>query len=163
MPTFRDVPCVICEKPFTWQNDLNPHGLPPLCCHVCRSREPTNFTCRFCGKHQTNRYIADEQMIVLRICFNCHYWINLLTKPEPTRIITPQFKHYIAGWWGIKQGQRFLGFGGAVWRVEFPDGKYAYTNNLWSQGDIPPLWQPKFTPNVVSLESPSIIPQECLE
>lgn len=157
MPTFKDVPCVICDKSFSWQNDVNPHSLAPLCCQWCRTKEKANFTCRFCGKHQTNRYIADEQMIVLRICFSCHHWIGLLTKPHENTIITPDHKHYQAAWRGIKKDEtRFLGFGGQVFRIENFNGSYWYTNNLWSQGDIPELWWPRFPANVASLESPSI-------
>lgn len=153
MPTFRDVPCVYCNSTFTWQNDFNPHGDPPLCCHVCASRKPVNYTCRFCGKQETNRYINDEKKILLQTCFACAFWIRHLTMPLEGRIITPDYEHLCAGWWGIrKDDTRFLGFGGRTWEVEMLDGTKRLTNNLWSQGDIDPVWRPRFTPNVKYLK-----------
>lgn len=164
MATYRDVPCVFCGNTFTWQNDFNPHTDAPLCCHFCASKKKVDYTCTLCGAQETRRYGNDEQKILLQICFSCAFWIRLLTKPHENRIITPDHKHFQAAWWGIQRGARsnLLGFGGRVFRIEFLDGKYRYTNNLWSQGDIPEFWQSRFPANVVSLESPlpSTIPQD---
>lgn len=154
MPTFRDVPCVYCNRTFTWQNDANPYA-ERICCHVCESKEPAGIICRFCGKHEDARYGNDQVGIVMKTCFNCRFWIDKLTKPREGRIVTPEYEHYVAGWWGIQQTQRpcWLGFGGRYWQVVMLDDSIRTTNNLWSQGSIPELWRPRFAPNVKSLKS----------
>jgi hypothetical protein len=39
------------------------------------------------------------------------------------------------------------GFGGHKWHVKFHDGKSVYTDNLWSQGVIPPKHRERLAPN----------------
>src|ERR1043165_2063768 len=153
MTTYRDLPCVFCDKTFSWQNDVNPFAQAPLCCSSCSSKEKVNYTCRFCGKQETNRYIADEEKILHKVCFGCMFWIQLLTKPHPNRIVTLHYEHYQAASWEIDTCGRseWKGFGGASWKVTFLDDTVKFTNNLWSQGTIPELWRPRFTPNVKEL------------
>lgn len=157
MPTFQNVPCVICGEKFSWQNDSNPNTRR-ICCQACEQRAADArmvAKCRWCGENETYRARPDKVEFVRKhydTCHKCSFWLNLLVTPDQNRIITPDYEHKIAAGWGITTpADRWSGYGGACWVVIFNDGTKKYTNDLWAQGTIPEIWRPHFPPNVKTL------------
>ena len=115
--------------------------------------EHAPYTCVLCGEEETLRYSNDAAMRAARHCFTCNFWMERAAHPHPNAVITPDFEHFQAEQWGIRQARykSTLGFGGRRWKVVWLDGREDTTNNLWYQGSIPERFRDRFAVNVKSL------------
>lgn len=76
---------------------------------------------------------------------NDGYWSQVEDEPHSVR---HDGHHYIIG--AHSQGVR--GFGGARWHIAYSDGRPdVYTDDLWSQGPIPPAHRDRLPDNVTDL------------
>ena len=74
------------------------------------------------------------------------YWSQI--RPDDSGVVrTSDGKHYIIGKRRPGDRDSWKGFGGHKWHVRFNDGRSVYTDNLWSQGAIPPKHRERLAPN----------------
>lgn len=66
--------------------------------------------------------------------------------PQHHLIVRAGHHHYYIGE-ERNEPSSWKGFGGREWRVEFLDGRIVETDNLWSQGVIPPKWRDALSDN----------------
>lgn len=104
---------------------------PPFYCGDCGERELLHWDDSF-----------RNQLLAHRMCFSC----NHLRKWSEAHSANPD-SMFVAG------GERFtiapdgerslgtLGYGGARFVIERPDGQRIVTHNLWRQGEVPPGWR----------------------
>lgn len=163
-PMPHNVPCVFCDGQFSWTIDPRKYEDSRLACDACSAKAAPNAPpvekCRWCGGRDQCLFSGDQAPIArgLDTCFKCAHWIQILTQRDDMMIVTPEYGHYTAVYWGIRKSERdrWKGFGGSPWQATFLDGSVKTTNDLWFQGDIPAVWQSRFTPNVVGLRSLTI-------
>lgn len=74
------------------------------------------------------------------------YWTQIRAD-DAGAVRTDDGKHYIIGIKQSRPGNSWKGFGGHKWHVKFNDGRSVYTDNLWSQGAIPPKHRERLAPN----------------
>lgn len=74
------------------------------------------------------------------------YWTQL-APGDAGAVRTTDGRHYIIGQTRAGDRNEWKGFGGHKWHVKFHDGRSVYTDNLWSQGVIPPKHRERLAPN----------------
>lgn len=73
-------------------------------------------------------------------CRECQFWYDLWVDRDDTNVARVGNRHFVIGH-ETKGNKRFNGFGGQLFKIQFDDGRVVETNNLWSQGEIPEVWQ----------------------
>ena len=81
------------------------------------------------------------------------FWDEKETMKDNPRIVRAEGEQYYIGAKGKKQGT-YKGYGGAKWRIEFKDGRVVETDNLWSNGTIPPAYRERMPDNAVLVNLP---------
>lgn len=155
----HNVPCVFCDGQFSWTIDPKKYKDSRLACDACSAKAvadaPPVEKCRWCGGSDKCLFSGDQAPIArgLDTCFSCAYWIQILTQRDDRMIVTPTYRHFTATYWGIRTSKRdgLKGFSGAPWRATFLDGSVKVSNDIWHQGEVPPVWRDRFAPNVVEL------------
>lgn len=110
------------------------------------------FACSICKGCADPSYMepTGSRIVRERICFGCDFWLEMIRKDATEykdRAVRVDGKHYVMGEKRGRDGERWAGFGGAVWNIEFFDGRKERCNNLWSQGDIPERWREQLPDN----------------
>lgn len=105
-----------------------------------------NAKCTICEREDadfTHYGMCEERQVMEErgVCFNCAFWIiNQKKHAEyPNYFIADGNSYYI----GDEHAKSEHGFGGARFRVTFPDGRVVETTNLWHQGTIPEWQRPE--------------------
>lgn len=109
------------------------------------------MTCQKCGKedtdftHYSEHCIEREIMERENVCFACAFWVNAQQehKNDPRYFVADGNSYWI----GDEHSGSDRGFGGAKFRVTYPDGRVVETTNLWHQGDIPEWLRPEMPDN----------------
>lgn len=115
-------------------------------CLACETR--TVLACTYCGAPDVARTAEREWMLANSVCFICKCWLANEQKygGKPEQVITSDYRHcVIVPSTGGPAAHK--GFGGRKWEITFTDGRVVETDNLWSQGEIPPWMRDRFTPN----------------
>lgn len=91
--------------------------------------------CKECGGLISTNTRIKEQLVSKTICSSCNHWDELSkTMGDPKRVVVKGTCYYAYD--RADKNTAFLGFGGAEWKIQFHDGRYLETNNMWCQGDI---------------------------
>lgn len=83
------------------------------------------------------------------VCFTCQFWREKLVMRDDPGTARVQGQHYrFDAIQPMASGtDRWRGFGGRDFEIHFKDGRVVKTNNLWSQGPIPPRWHDRLPDN----------------
>lgn len=105
-----------------------------------------NFTYYAENGERVNRTVT--VLVTEEVDSNDAYWDGVdADSPNAVRI---DGAHYMIG--DRRAGHpAWKGFGGHRWHIIYPDGRHALTDNLWSQGPIPPKHRERLFDNVDSL------------
>jgi hypothetical protein len=115
-----------------------------FCCDECIPEEELKYgpshRCKLCNKRELCSY--DErtraQLRERTVCFSCNHFLNLIPiKDEPTTVRVGGWHYMIEPEPGPNENRSFLGHGGSPFRIQFNDGRYVVSRNLWCQGNIP--------------------------
>jgi hypothetical protein len=111
-----------------------------------------SYTCRICGKPGDGEHFDNgEYLIADKLCFSCGFWQRYIDQQDDPNIARVNGTHYyIAAETSNPYGSR--GFGGALFVIQFHDGRVVRTTNLWCQGDIPKEFQKLLPDNAKFLE-----------
>ncbi len=84
------------------------------------------------------------------------YWTERISIKDDPKTVRVDNQHYRIGdpVYGT-QNRSSLGYGGHVWYIKFHDGREVKTNNLWSQGTIPPQVRDQLPDNAVFVKDKS--------
>lgn len=98
------------------------------------------ITCSHCGQEARGPETwmdcrVKEIMIEKSCCFNCGFWFEKIEIHDDKTFIIDGTRWHDGG--GIYKGKGFMGMGGREFFIKKKDGKLAYTNNLWCQGNVP--------------------------
>ena len=97
--------------------------------HICsKCKRPAQ-----CSYNDT----TNERMTTKQLCFGCNLWEELAeTEFQIDNVFVAGRTMYTIGTYGISKGE-FLGHGGRVFKVTYPDGTEYISNNVWCGGDLP--------------------------
>jgi len=95
------------------------------------------WLCKTCGHlDMTNHYTTSKELEAREQCFHCSHWDDRVKEHAHQPFIVMNGFIYRDG--GRQTGPtRWLGFGGAEWRIKMNSGEIIETNNLWCGGQIP--------------------------
>jgi hypothetical protein len=105
--------------------------------------------CSVCGKNEELHwdFATNAECYGYRMCFICNFWRNHFAY-DIDRSLRIEGNHYIdCGSVDDLSEYRFIGHGGAKFKIKKSDGTIIETNNLWHQGEIPKEWKDKLTDN----------------
>ena len=91
--------------------------------------------CEVCGKEFEKRHYGEPyNNICSSECFEKKIWIDRIKdKDDPHSVIID----HVAYWIGNENDKSyFRGFGGRKFKIQFNDGRYVESTNLWHNGDI---------------------------
>lgn len=91
--------------------------------------------CEICGK-EIERSLYNGNVLCSSECFHKMYWKQIIAEKDKHIIINGQC-YYDEGEVENPSPYQFLGHSGRGFHIRFKNGEMLYTNNLWSQGDIP--------------------------
>ncbi len=75
-------------------------------------------------------------------CHSCTFWGEKLPIKDEPYVVRVDGRHYMIGDEPLPgDNRKFLGYGGAEFRIKFFDGRTAVTHNLWHQGTIPEFFR----------------------
>lgn len=94
--------------------------------------------CSECGAH-LNR--------LARCPARCDLWQEIATLAESPASVRIAGCHYVIGTQDESAPAHCRGFGGAVYRIRFHDGREVTTCDLWKQGVIPPRFRDRLPDN----------------
>jgi hypothetical protein len=123
--------------------------------------------CEFPGCAELEDFVTDNIMPgrcyteLHAYCFSCNFWADMRRRDnERDSFVVIEGRSSNTGkvqrWhysydanepWVDTSHRRMLGHGGAVFNVEFFDGRKIRTNNMWCQGIIPLQFWNDFEPN----------------
>jgi hypothetical protein len=114
-------------------------------CDECAPDDPVygpSHRCKLCGKkeHCTWEPKTQKRLRANQTCFICDFWqkiiLQVAVKPdESVRVkghhyfILPDLPDNVDKW--------HAGHGGSLFRIQFNDGRYVESRNVWHQGDVP--------------------------
>lgn len=108
--------------------------------------------CIECGELFSINYCEPYRTILKRdnICFGCNFWRDICNKHcgDPNQVIVKGV-HYLICKESTEGNKRWDGFGGALFKIKFHDGRAAKSTNLWCQGRIPSRFLEKLPDNAV--------------
>lgn len=95
------------------------------------------YICTKCKRPETANYSGDERMIEKQLCFRCNLWEKRLEEDfnKDNVFVYNRTMHSIATY-GISK-DKFLGNGGSIFKITYPDGKEVVSNNIWCGGVLP--------------------------
>lgn len=119
-----------------------------------------DHVCLECGAHEDGSWSwAERDLIPRQLCFSCcHYicWAERAAQPENRhRMFVFVGRCYTIG----EPGQRFPGFGGRRFLVNFSDGTIVETSNLWTQGIVPAHLRARMPDSAVLVNDDSRAPR----
>lgn len=102
--------------------------------------------CQECGDVLYTRYSGSipEEILSRQLCFSCLFWTKLLEESEDPDVLVVEGRRYRIGPQPpIREGRvvnaHAYGFGGSRFELRFFDDREDRgTNNLWTQGKVPP-------------------------
>lgn len=106
--------------------------------------------CKVCGEFfQEPHYECKDD----NICFSCYHWTGQrsIDEIDPDSTVIVGGHHYRIR----PETERYKGFAGAKWIIQFLTGYTVTTTNLWHQGEIPEFWRPTFPDNARFLQADS--------
>lgn len=113
-----------------------------------------NHICHVCGALENGHYNtwAEEDFRKNQCCQKCNFWFSKIANYG-----VGFDKHFVDGDWNMylcrdskearDGGPVMRGFGGRMVRVNFSDGTYVISTNMWTQGTVPEDWRTKFPIN----------------
>lgn len=103
--------------------------------------------CYVCGGVIKLSYYHKEVLKAKQVCFLCDLWTNIEVD-HYTAIIDNIF-YTIKSYVSVKNPKDnfFLGFSGKTFYVKWFDGRVVKSNNVWHGGDVPTIFQHKFSNN----------------
>ena len=153
--TFQSMVCTKCatdtESGPIHHRDIEgvAHRLFGLC-YFDATGEGVIVDCVECGKkkHVDFESKTQERLISNSTCFNCDYWRDYGNKKDDPSSVRVNGNHYWIAAVGFGRGRDdWKGFGGQRFVIEFFDGRRVETDDLWSQGDIPPHFRERLPDN----------------
>jgi len=120
------------------------------------------FDCKFCGKHEENRWIKSHHDALLKaqLCSSCHFWhekIEWRKQNDPKPVVVDGVHYRIGNESASRLGSR--GFSGSKFIIKFFDGRVVESTNLWCQGNIPEKFRDvltdnaRFIPDIAEIET----------
>jgi hypothetical protein len=110
--------------------------------------------CEKCGVAEEHAHRPSDKQPVPTLCFNCRFWSQRLNQLGGAGVLVVKSNFYSFNpaepyvHERKRRGQpSTLGFAGQQWEIQFFSGRRIMTNNLWSSGEVPPFWRPKFPDN----------------
>ena len=80
---------------------------------------------------------TNERMTTKQLCFGCNLWEERAeTEFQKDNVFVAGRTMYTIGSYGISKGE-FLGHGGRVFKITYPDGTEHISNKVWCGGDLP--------------------------
>ncbi|WP_186187951.1 hypothetical protein [Burkholderia gladioli] len=122
------------QNKLFWKNQVL-KGNPLIQCRQCGAIE----SLQYCEPHKS-------QMVESGKCFHCNHWDQEAKKADPRRLIIDGHIYSDGGNQPNASRKDWLGFGGAVWKIE-RDGRVWQTNNLWSGSTVPQEYRDSFPDN----------------
>jgi len=98
--------------------------------------------CTKCGNSGTE---LENHIANFGGCFTCAFWNEQLTHSNDKSVRVNGVHYRI----GMETSDRnsFKGFGGSLFKIQFDDGRYVETCNLWCQGKIPDAFRDELPNN----------------
>jgi hypothetical protein len=97
-----------------------------------------SYICSFCGAEEEDHYnnATSSVMWETQVCFTCYFWKPYVARVHHPCSVRIKGEHY----WIHRDepGAAFQGHGGRRRMIEFFDGTFVETRNLWGQGPIDP-------------------------
>ena len=95
------------------------------------------YLCTKCKRPETANYSNNEAMVERQLCFGCNLWEKRLEEDfTKGNVFVYNRTMYSVGTYGFSKG-KYLGHGGAVFKITYPNGREAASNNVWCGGDLP--------------------------
>jgi DNA-directed RNA polymerase subunit RPC12/RpoP len=114
-----------------------------------------SMRCSLCGNREIFGSGSDKDVARFRanqMCFSCDHFYQLIPiKDEPTTVRVEGRHYMIAPDLPERTDSWHAGHGGALFRIQFNDGRYAESRNLWCQGDIPEHFRTQLPDNATFL------------
>jgi hypothetical protein len=128
--------------------------------------------CRECGEGTREGQWCDSVMVELvkrQLCHDCYYWherIEQIEKSDPNIVVVEEpynngtFKEartiyqLVPGQIWKTGRTEWNGFSGAVFTIQFDDGRQVTTNNLWYNGPVPDRFLDRIPANAKFGETP---------
>lgn len=91
--------------------------------------------CEVCGKEFEKSHWGEPfNNICSSECFGKKIWIDRIKdRDDPHSVIVDHTAYWIGN---ENDKSSFKGFGGALWKIKFNDGRYVESTNLWHNGTI---------------------------
>ena len=80
-------------------------------------------------------------------CFHIRVWDDRVEDKESPKSVVVDHTAYWIG--NEKDNSYFRGFGGALFKIKFSDGRYIESTNLWHNGTIPECYWDKLPDNAI--------------
>ncbi len=95
------------------------------------------YICTKCKRPETANYSDKERMVESKLCFGCNLWEKRLEEDfKKGNVFVYNRTMYSIGTYGISR-DKFLGHGGTIFKITYPDGEEVISNNVWCGGDLP--------------------------
>lgn len=137
-----------------------------------------DIDCHECGQPVWLNWKNDDELIADRLCIHCIFWVKIIREivESIANRLTGQKSDsakpssYVNNVWNgpssllvIEEGEKrtlynigkgtekdkFRGFGGSWWTVNYLDGRQRETCDLWHRGTIPPHFWDRFPVNAI--------------
>src|SRR5215469_5247227 len=110
------------------------------------------YKCKICNGYEDAKRWNHMNLPEQGICFSCHFWSEHAANAADPRSVRIGGAHF---WLGKEDPEiQFRGFGGRQFVIHFHDGRKVTTTNLWSQSEIPEVWQKVLPDNAVWGDAP---------
>ena len=95
------------------------------------------YLCTKCKRPETANYSGNERMREKQLCFYCNLWEKRLEEAfTKDHVFVYNRTMYSIATYGISKG-KFLGHGGTIFKITYPDDKEVISNNVWCGGGLP--------------------------
>lgn len=110
--------------------------------------ERETVVCHKCGKEEPLQWVPamNDRLRANKTCFNCDFWLELVAVKDEPCMVRRDGMHYCIN---DEKSIGMRGFGGTRFKIQFHDGRYVESTNLWCQGHIPEHFRDLLPDNAV--------------